>query len=454
MPSRSRVSPSAAAIEGGRVAIEGAGFPIDGRRCRRCAIGGAPRALVVRLVRRSSRASCRRASTAGRRAVRVDGAAGRDRVRRDRRAARDRPASGRQSGVRSRRQPLRHLQRHRAASRCRCRSSASRAERHARAVLVAASSTRRRWRSIREGRLYVSSRFEGTRLSRRRPTARPTPFAHRSRRRLRPGVRAPTARCLSAIARARSSASIASGRATTFASLPASVAAFHLAFGPDGALYVTGADAVVVRRALPHRAGRHGDDALRDGSAGRRGSRSIADGTLFVVEALAGASGLYRRAGVAATPELVLAGPGARRRRVRPARRPGRRVERDRLSLSTSGCTAARTHLAPERRAPGTIRAPCRNSFSASRSRRCVEDTHGEQSLKRVARRRRSDHAGDRRGDRRRHLRRDRHRGGRADRPERRGHPVRRRAGAGLLVPAARRRLRARRRSATRSWRR
>src|SRR5207237_4546890 len=31
-----------------------------------------------------------------------------------------------------------------------------------------------------------------------------------------------------------------SGRARTFASLPASVAAFHLAFGPDRALYVTG----------------------------------------------------------------------------------------------------------------------------------------------------------------------------------------------------------------------
>src|SRR5262245_14087877 len=30
------------------------------------------------------------------------------------------------------------------------------------------------------------------------------------------------------------------GQATTFATLPASVAAFHLAFGPDGALYVTG----------------------------------------------------------------------------------------------------------------------------------------------------------------------------------------------------------------------
>jgi sugar lactone lactonase YvrE len=30
------------------------------------------------------------------------------------------------------------------------------------------------------------------------------------------------------------------GRAETFAALPPSVAAFHLALGPDGALYVTG----------------------------------------------------------------------------------------------------------------------------------------------------------------------------------------------------------------------
>ena len=37
-----------------------------------------------------------------------------------------------------------------------------RAERHARDRFRPASSTRRRWRSIRDGRLYVSSRFEGT----------------------------------------------------------------------------------------------------------------------------------------------------------------------------------------------------------------------------------------------------------------------------------------------------
>jgi sugar lactone lactonase YvrE len=98
-----------------------------------------------------------------------------------------------------------------------------------------------------------------------------------------------------------------SGRASTFASLPASVAAFHLAIAPDRALYVTGptlSSYDVLYRIEPD-----GTVAATYDAFGRpQGLAVDRTGTLFVVEALAGASGLYRyRPG--ATPELVVAGP-------------------------------------------------------------------------------------------------------------------------------------------------
>ena len=98
------------------------------------------------------------------------------------------------------------------------------------------------------------------------------------------------------------------GRATTFASLPASVAAFHLAMGPDQALYVTGP--TLAPYDVLYRIDRDGGVASTYSEFGRpQGIAFDRHGTLFVVEALAGASGLYRiRAGT--PPELVLSGPG------------------------------------------------------------------------------------------------------------------------------------------------
>jgi len=98
------------------------------------------------------------------------------------------------------------------------------------------------------------------------------------------------------------------GRATTFASLPASVAAFHLAMGPDRALYVTGPTFSTYDSL--YRIGLDGAVAATYSGFGRpQGLAFDPQGTLFVVEALAGTSGLYRvRSGAA--PELVLAGPG------------------------------------------------------------------------------------------------------------------------------------------------
>ena len=98
------------------------------------------------------------------------------------------------------------------------------------------------------------------------------------------------------------------GHATTFASLPASVAAFHLAMGPDRALYVTGptlASYDALYRIDP-------DGAVTTSQTGFGRPQGLAfdrHGNLFVVEALAGSSGLYR-VPAGGPPELVLAGPG------------------------------------------------------------------------------------------------------------------------------------------------
>jgi sugar lactone lactonase YvrE len=98
------------------------------------------------------------------------------------------------------------------------------------------------------------------------------------------------------------------GRATTFASLPASVAAFHLAMGPDGALYVTGP--TLSSYDTLYRIDADGAVTTAHTRFGRpQGLAFDRHGTLFVVEALAGSSGLYRCRPDAA-PELVLAGPG------------------------------------------------------------------------------------------------------------------------------------------------
>jgi sugar lactone lactonase YvrE len=97
------------------------------------------------------------------------------------------------------------------------------------------------------------------------------------------------------------------GRADAFATLPASVAAFHLAMSPWGELFVSaptlGSYDHVYRidpqgqvRTLPTPLGRP------------QGLAFAPDGALHIVDALAGASGLYRFADPDAPPELMVSG--------------------------------------------------------------------------------------------------------------------------------------------------
>jgi sugar lactone lactonase YvrE len=157
-----------------------------------------------------------------------------------------------------------------------------------------------------EGRLYVSSRFEGT-VYRVAPDGSAEAFAQDlgvacglafdADGTLFVGDRSGT---IFRVDRA--------GRATMFASLPASVAAFHLAIGPDRALYVTGP--TLSSYDPLYRIDPAGTVTIRHAHFGRpQGLAFDPSGVLFVVEALAGSSGLYRvpRQGV---PEMVLAGPG------------------------------------------------------------------------------------------------------------------------------------------------
>jgi sugar lactone lactonase YvrE len=156
-----------------------------------------------------------------------------------------------------------------------------------------------------DNRLYVSSRFEGT-VYRVAPDGSVESFATDL------GVAcglafAPDATLFVGDRSGTIFRVSVDGRATTFASLPASVAAFHLSYGPDDALYVTGP--TLSPYDVVYRLDLSGQVTRRYSGFGRpQGIAFDQTGALYVVEALAGASGLYRLPNDR-EPELVLTGP-------------------------------------------------------------------------------------------------------------------------------------------------
>jgi sugar lactone lactonase YvrE len=160
-----------------------------------------------------------------------------------------------------------------------------------------------------DGNLYVSSRFEGT-VYRVKPdgTAEsfatdlgvPCGLAFDREGTLFVGDRSGT---IFRVDRA--------GQPSVLASVPSSIAAFHLAFGPDDeAIYVTAPTLSPYDSVF--RIDRDGGVTIRYTGFGRpQGIAFGPGGELYVVEALAGMSGLYRLpVDNGGEPELMLAGPG------------------------------------------------------------------------------------------------------------------------------------------------
>jgi sugar lactone lactonase YvrE len=157
-----------------------------------------------------------------------------------------------------------------------------------------------------EGRLYVSSRFEGSVY---RLDADGAPQAFATDLGVACGLAfAPDGTLFVGDRTGTIFRLDRDGGASPFASLPASVAAFHLALGADRSLYVT-VPTLSTYDAV-YRVDPAGHVHVVSTHFGRpQGIAFDRTGTLHVVEALAGASGVYR-VPASGAPELVLAGPG------------------------------------------------------------------------------------------------------------------------------------------------
>jgi sugar lactone lactonase YvrE len=157
----------------------------------------------------------------------------------------------------------------------------------------------------RDGYLYISSRFDGS-VQRVGRDGSITPFA--TDLGVACGIAFGPDDALYVGDRSGSVLRVREGEVSLFATLPASVAAFHLAFGPDGALYVSAP--TLSSRDSVYRVTPSGEVEVFHSGFGRpQGLAFDADGRLYVVDALAGSSGVYRVSlDGARTPETVVMG--------------------------------------------------------------------------------------------------------------------------------------------------
>jgi sugar lactone lactonase YvrE len=142
----------------------------------------------------------------------------------------------------------------------------------------------------RDGMLYVSSRFDGS-VHRIAPDGAVS--LHATDLGVACGIAFGPDDALYVGDRSGSILRVEGGRAKLLASLPASVAAFHLAFGPDGHLYVTAPTLAAIDPVF--RVSLDGAVEVFHSGFGRpQGLAFDAQGNLYVADAVAGWSGVYR----------------------------------------------------------------------------------------------------------------------------------------------------------------
>jgi sugar lactone lactonase YvrE len=141
-----------------------------------------------------------------------------------------------------------------------------------------------------DGQLYVSSRFDG---SVHRVARDGSVLSFATDLGVACGIAFGSDGALYVGDRSGSVLRVLEGAVSLFATLPPSVAAFHLAFGPDDALYVTAP--TLSSRDPVYRIPRSGEvEVFYDGFGRPQGLAFDDEGRLYVVDALAGASGVFR----------------------------------------------------------------------------------------------------------------------------------------------------------------
>lgn len=154
----------------------------------------------------------------------------------------------------------------------------------------------------RRGALHVSSRFDGT-VYQVAPDGRVTAVATDLGTAC--GIAFDAENVLFVGDRSGSILRVQNGRADMFASLPPSVAAFHLAFAPDRTLFVTAP--TLGTRDCVYRLSPAGEvEIVYEGFGRPQGLAVDDDGRLYVVDALAGGGGLFRFAANGGSPERLL----------------------------------------------------------------------------------------------------------------------------------------------------
>lgn len=141
-----------------------------------------------------------------------------------------------------------------------------------------------------EGRLHVSSRFDGS-VYRIGPDGSVATFAEDLG--VACGIAFDPEGRLYVGDRSGSILRVSRGQVSLFASIPPSVAAFHLALGPDGWLYVSAPS--LSTRDVIYRVSPTGTvEVFCDGFGRPQGLAFDADGALYVADAIAGDSAVYR----------------------------------------------------------------------------------------------------------------------------------------------------------------